>query len=323
MGVFVKLLLRFNIVLVLIFGCGISLISRYAYNFLMDDARRQVLEQAQLITASASATKDYTDDQVSALLMKDIQTDNQAIPVLTTTTQTGDQATPVPDKTAQDNNEFPPQMIPFYAANATFKYLRKTYPEYSLREAALNPTNLEDRATQWEVDLINYFRDNPSATEQIGERSTPLGQVLYVAMPVVAAPGCLHCHSDASIAPAAMIRHYGADHGLGWRANDVVGAQIISVPMAVPIALAHKGFNELLIGLGTIFLLTILLIDVSMYVIVIRPLRRVSFNADRISKGELDLPPLKITGNDEIAEVTASFNRMHTSLIKAFEMLNG
>jgi protein-histidine pros-kinase len=103
----------------------------------------------------------------------------------------------------------------------------------------------------------------------------------------------------------------------------VVGAQIISVPMAVPIALAHKGFNELLIGLGTIFLLTILLIDVSMYVIVIRPLRRVSLNADRISKGELDLPPLKITGKDEIAEVTASFNRMHTSLIKAFEMLNG
>lgn len=55
-----KLLLRFNIVLVLIFGCGIALISRYAYNFLMDDARRQVLEQAQLMTASASATKDYT-----------------------------------------------------------------------------------------------------------------------------------------------------------------------------------------------------------------------------------------------------------------------
>lgn len=318
-----KLLLRFNIVLVLIFGCGIALISHYAYNFLMDDARRQVLEQAQLMTASASATKDYTDDQVSALLMKSAQADDQASPDLTTAPQTGDQATPVPEKPAQDKSEFLPQMIPFYAANSTFKYLRKAYPDYSLREAALNPTNLDDRATQWEVDLINYFRDNPNATQQIGERSTPMGPMLYVAMPVVAAPGCMHCHSEASVAPASMIRHYGADHGLGWRANDVVGAQIISVPMAVPIALAHKGFTELLIGLGTIFLLTILLIDLSMYVIVIRPLRRVSLNADRISKGELDLPPLKITGKDEIAEVTASFNRMHTSLIKAFEMLNG
>jgi protein-histidine pros-kinase len=69
--------------------------------------------------------------------------------------------------------------------------------------------------------------------------------------------------------------------------------------------------------------MTICLIDLSIYLIVILPLRRVSRNADRISKGELDLPPLKIKGNDEIADVTASFNRMHTSLVKAFEMLNG
>jgi protein-histidine pros-kinase len=37
----------------------------------------------------------------------------------------------------------------------------------------------------------------------------------------------------------------------------------------------------------------------------------------------MDLPPLEVKGKDEIADVTASFNRMHTSLIKAFEMLNG
>jgi protein-histidine pros-kinase len=46
-------------------------------------------------------------------------------------------------------------------------------------------------------------------------------------------------------------------------------------------------------------------------------------SANRISKGEVDLPPLDVRGKDEIAEVTESFNRMHTSLIKAFEMLNG
>jgi len=90
----------------------------------------------------------------------------------------------------------------------------------------------------------------------------------------------------------------------------------------VPIALADKGFHDLLIGLGIIFLITIALIDLAMYFIVILPLRRVSKNADIISKGEIDLPPLAIKGKDEIAEVTASFNRMHTSLIKAFEMLN-
>ena len=289
-----KLLTKLNVVLIVVFGLGMFLISHFAYNFLMDDARQQVMQQAELMTASATVTKEYTDQQVSPIL----------------------------EKTPQHSSDFLAQTIPFSAANVTFKLLRASYPDYVLREAALNPTNLDDRATEWEADLINFFRNNPSQTQHVGERSTPTGPVLYVATPIVAESGCLQCHSQPSVAPKAMIRHYGPDHGFGWKQNDIVGAQIVSVPMSVPIALADKGFRNLLIILGGIFLLTIVLIDIAMYFIVIRPLKRVSKNADVISKGEIDLPPLEIKGKDEIAEVTASFNRMHTSLIKAFEMLN-
>jgi protein-histidine pros-kinase len=271
------------------------LISHYAYVFLMKNAQQQVLQQAELMAASASATKDYTVNEVSPIL----------------------------EKTPLHTSDFLPQTIPFYATNVTFKNLRSSYPDYVLREAALNPSNLDDRATEWEVDLINYFRDHPNETQHVGERTTPTGPMLYIAAPVIAAAGCLQCHSQPSIAPKAMIRHYGPDHGFGWKQNEIIGAQIVSVPMSVPIAMANKGFHDLLIGLGAIFLLTIVLIDIAMYLIVIRPLRRVSANADVISKGEIDLPPLEIKGKDEISEVTASFNRMHTSLIKAFEMLNG
>ena len=291
-----KLLTKFNLVLVVVFGLGVYLISHFAYNFLMEDARRQVLQQAQLMATSAQATLGYTDEEVS----------------------------PVLQKTPQHDADFLPQTIPFYAANTTFKRLRSaSYKDYVMREAALNPTNLEDLATEWEVDLITYFRNNPAQIQRDGTRDTPAGPVLYFATPIVAASGCLSCHSDVSIAPAAMIKHYGREHGFGWKANDVVGAQIVSVPMAVPIQIANEGFRNLLISLGTIFLLTIILIDAAMYLIVIRPLKQVSKNADIISKGEIDLPPLEIKGKDEIAEVTASFNRMHTSLVKAFEMLNG
>ena len=290
-----KLLTKFNVVLIVVFGLGMFLISHFAYNFLMDDARQQVMQQAELMTASATVTKEYTDQHVSPIL----------------------------EKTPQHSSDFLAQTIPFSAANVTFKLLRASYPDYVLREAALNPTNLDDRATEWEADLINFFRNNPSQTQHVGERSTPTGPVLYVATPIVAESGCLQCHSQPSVAPKAMIRHYGPDHGFGWKQNDIVGAQIVSVPMSVPIALADKGFRNLLIILGGIFLLTIVLIDIAMYFIVIRPLKRVSKNADVISKGEIDLPQLEVKGKDEIAEVTASFNRMHTSLIKAFEMLNG
>ena len=290
-----KLLGKFNLVLVAVFGLGLYLISHFAYNFLMDDAQRQVLDQAKLMATSAQATLSYTDEEVS----------------------------PVLQKTPQHNADFLAQTIPFYAANTTFKRLRTaSYKDYVMREAALNPTNLDDRATEWEVDLISYFRNNPGQTQRTGRRETPTGPVLYYATPIVAQAGCLSCHSEVSVAPRAMVKHYGRDHGFGWKANDVVGAQIVSVPMSVPVELADKGFRNLLISLGAVFLLTVILIDAAMYMIVIRPLRRVSKNADIVSKGEIDLPPLAVKGKDEIAEVTASFNRMHTSLVKAFEMLN-
>ena len=290
-----KLLAKFNLVLFVVFGLGIYLIAHFAFNFLMDDARQQVLQQAQLMAASASATKDYTDQEVSPAL----------------------------EQTPEHNTTFLPQTIPFYAANSTFKRMRATYPEYVLREAALNPTNLDDRAQDWEADLIGYFRNSPGQNQHVGERPTPTGLMLYAATPIVAASGCLACHSEADLAPKTMLTHYGRDHGFGWKADEIVGAQIVSVPMSVAIAKADSGFRSLLIGLGAIFLLTIALMDAAVYMIVIRPLRRVSRNADAVSKGDVDLPQLEVKGKDEIAEVTASFNRMHTSLIKAFEMLNG
>ncbi len=289
-----KLLAKFNLVFIVVFGLGMLLISYNAHNFLMSNAQQQVLAQAELMSASASATKTYTDQQVTPLL----------------------------EKSAKYDPDFLPQTIPFYAANATFRFLRSSHPDYSLREAALNPTNPDDRALAWEADLIDYFRNNPGEKEHVGQRATPLGPELYVADPIVAAPGCMTCHSVPSLAPRAMIRHYGRDNGFGWKADQVVGAQIVSVPMSVPIAIAARGFRELLIGLGSVFLLTMLLIDLALYMVVIRPLAEISKNADIISKGEVDLPLMKVRGRDEIAAVTASFNRMQTSLVKAFELLN-
>jgi protein-histidine pros-kinase len=66
---------------------------------------------------------------------------------------------------------------------------------------------------------------------------------------------------------------------------------------------------------------TIVALDAGVYFIVIRPLKLVSNAADRVSKGETNQAPLPVKGNDEIATVTASFNRILLSLTKAFKML--
>ncbi len=289
-----KLLAKFNLLLIVVFGLGLTLIAVNARNFLMDNAKRVVLNQAELMAASSRATRDYTEEEISPIL----------------------EATP------QHTNTFLPQTIPFYAATVTFNRLRKNFPDYTYKEATLNPTNLVDRAEDWQADIINYFRNNPGEKQLVGERESSVGQALYLARPIAADPGCLTCHSIPGLAPKAMIKRYGSQNGFGWKPNEIVAAQIISIPMSVPIKLANEGFRNLLITLGTIFFAAIVLIDLGMFFIVIQPLRKVSASADRISTGDIDQPPLPVKGKDEIAQVTTSFNRMHTSLRKAMEMLN-
>ena len=139
-----------------------------------------------------------------------------------------------------------------------------------------------------------------------------------MAPPIQVEAGCLQCHSRPSAAPVAMVKRYGSQNGFGWNAGEVVGAQIISVPDEI----ARRGLRELLLDLAAIFLLTIALIDAGLFFIVIRPLRTIPTTADRISQGDMDLQQLEVHGGDEVAEVTRSFNRMHTSLKKAMDLLN-
>lgn len=288
-----KLLVKFNLLLVGVFALGLVSTWFEARGFLQKQAQDEVLREAGLLAASASATRVYTEEAV----------------------------TPYLAKAGERDNVFLPQTIPFYAATTTFQKIQHDYPAYTYKEAALNPTNLRDRATDWEADLIQHFRDVPGDTELTRTRETANGPSLYLAHPIRVEAGCLECHSQPSTAPKTMLAHYGDRNGFGWNVGEVVGAQIVSVPASLPLKIAHDGLIELMVELFVIFAIVIVLIDIGLYVIVIRPLRTISESANRISQGEMDLEHLTTRGNDEVTEVTRSFNRMHTSLKKAMDLL--
>jgi HAMP domain-containing protein len=288
-----KLLAKFNLILLAVFGAGGLIIAWFAYTFLINNARREVMDQAQLMIASAKAVRDYTADDVSPLLQQN----------------------------PRHKVKFLSETVPFYAATTTFNRLRKTYPSFTYKEASLNPTNPEDRATDWEADVIHNLRDHPEQREMVGERETPTGQSLFLAEPITTDASCLECHSLPSTAPHALVATYGTANGFGWKLNKLVGAQIVSVPMSVPVQIAQKAFRSLIVVLVLTLLAAMLALDAAVYWFVIRPLRIVSQIGDRISKGEKDVPPLVISGKDEIASVTTSFNRMRVSLAKAVAML--
>ena len=119
-----------------------------------------------------------------------------------------------------------------------------------------------------------------------------------------------------------MIKAYGSANGFGWQLNEVVGAQIVSVPMSLPLARAEKAFTIFMASLIAVFLLIAVLLNFMLQLTVIKPVRNMAQNADRVSLGALDAEELEIKGKDEISSLAQSFNRMHRSLANAIKMLD-
>ena len=74
-----------------------------------------------------------------------------------------------------------------------------------------------------------------------------MGAAVYLARPIkVTNVSCLTCHSTPDHAPAEMIRQYGSANGFGWKMDEVIGAQIVTVPTAVPLERADTAWKGLM-----------------------------------------------------------------------------
>ncbi len=287
-----RLRAKFNITILIAFGIGYIGIGVLLNNLFIANARQDVLENARVMMSAANAVKSYTDSEI--------------VPLLTGT----------------DQSVFQSAGIPFFAAKQTFDLMHKAFPNYALVETALNPTNPANRPTDWQADFIQHFRNQPGSTELIGTRITPTGEALNLAEPIsVTDVTCLACHSTPSVAPASMIAKYGSANGFGWKLHETVGAQIVSVPMTVALAKAHGAFLDVMIALLVMFVAVLVLINVLLHYVIIKPVVRVASLAEAVSQGQTDVAEFEPKGSDEIASLTASFSRMRRSLDSALQML--
>ena len=288
-----KLLLKFNVVFALVFVLGLLAAGAVSRDLLQRNARDEILSHARLLMEKANAVRGYTLHQIAPLLE------------------------------TQMKYTFLPQSVPAYSAGEVLSALKKAYPDYVYKEALLNPTNPRDRATAWEVDVISYFRNTPGSTEFIGERDTPTGRSLFIAKPITIHDGaCLRCHSTVDAAPKTMVDRYGPANGFGWKLEEPLGAQVVSVPMSLPIERARHTFAVFMASLTGVFLLIGAALNLMLWKMVIQPVTRLSELADRVSLGELDAPEFKPGARDEIGTLADSFGRMKTSLVQAMKMLD-
>jgi HAMP domain-containing protein len=289
-----SLMLKFNLALILVFSLAMVPVGRISQRLLQRSARAQVIQNARIMMETAMAVRGYTIKQVKPLL------------------------------DAQLAKQFLPQTVPAYSATEIFNYLREGHPEYDYKEATLNPSNPRDRTVDWEADIVNAFRNDPTQTEIIGERETPSGRSLFLSHPIqIKDPKCLACHLTPEQAPRSLVKAYGPANGFGWKLDEIVGAQVVSVPMSIPLGMANSAFKTMFMALGGVFVFTLIVLNLLLRFAVIAPLKRLAGMADQVSLGNMDVPDLAISGRDEVALLAGSFNRMRISLQKAMAMLDG
>ena len=290
-----KLLLKFNLVLLALFASAIGATGAISWGLVQHNAREEVYYNAKLLIDSASAVRAYTLKNVYPLLLTQVK------------------------------YEFRPEMVSAFSAIEVLKNLRDANAEYKqflYREPALNPTNPENRATDWEADIISQFRNDAVKPPLSGERETPNGRMLFVAKPLRAGAGCLFCHDTAEKAPATMVAIYGPTNGFGWKLDQIIAAQIVQVPVAVALARAENNFRVFMISLVAVLVTVAVTLNLLLWWIVIRPVTRISALADRISLGAVDAPDFVAPSRDEIGSLAESLTRMRRSLVQAMKMLD-
>lgn len=286
-----SLLTKFNFVYAGLFVVMLCVAGFIAYTVLASNARNEVQAQARMITDYAGAVRTYTNDQIA------------------------------PIGANHRNGVFRSQWIPFYGATEIFKYVHSSYPDYTYKEAALNPVNLRDRAVDWEADIIYAFRENPNLRSLTGDRVIPGGSALFVASPIVATEACLSCHGMPAAAPRGMTALYGTSYGYGWKNGEIVGAEIVSVPTSLPLNVARAAFGKMMIALVVVAAITLAVLDLVLTSLVLRPIKQIAQQADDISQGRIEGGDIVVKGKDEIAGLAHAFNRMTRSLLKVMKLL--
>jgi HAMP domain-containing protein len=293
-----KLGTKFNILLVTVFLIGILISGSALAVILNRSAENQVTTKALILIQTINSVRNYTQTQIYPLLKDRLKTEP----------------------------EFVRQTIAAHSAREVFENVRsnKDYSDFFYKEATLNPTNLRDKADDFETEIVNRFRNDPNLKDKeiTGFRSFPGGNLYYIARPLqIKDPTCIVCHDTPEIAPKSLLTTYGRENGFGWKLNEIVGAQIISVPSSEVANTTRQSLLLVMGAVGGIFAVTILLINLMLRQAVINPLNRMSTVAHDVSIGKLD-SEFQQTSHDEIGVLAAAFNRMKLSLSMAMEILN-
>jgi HAMP domain-containing protein len=286
---------KFNLLLTLVFVISIFVSGAALSRVLQQMAQNEVTSKAQILIQTMNSVRNYTQSHINPLLTPKLDTEPAFIP----------------------------ETVPAFSATEVFEHLRKEpeYKNFFYKEATLNPTNLRDKADSFEAQLVERFRSDLGTKQISGFRNIPEGTIFYIAQPLaVKEQQCLRCHSTPDQAPKSQLATYGTKNGFNWKLNEIVSAQIISVPSQEIFDSVHRTWS-LLMGLFiSIFVIIVLLINFLIRRTVLHRIKKMERIAQQVSTGDMTTN-FDDQSKDEIGGLAAAFNRMKYSLEIALKLL--
>lgn len=224
--------------------------------------------------------------------------------------------------TAPDSSGTPADVWHFYSKNPALaqrefsEVVEKSTSPAKFRVTSHNFMNPVNKPDAFEANALEQIRANhlPEYSEMTPD-SFRFARTLYVKA------SCLSCHASAENAPADVKIRYGTEHGFGFKEGEVAGIISVRLPVRSFWKVTADVVGPLQVGLlVSAFLVAVLFIQFA----VVRPIKRVTRAAERISVGQqadLGAAGLKRTSANEIHQLILATERLRASLALAMQRL--
>ncbi|MDJ1182798.1 c-type heme family protein [Roseofilum casamattae] len=208
-----------------------------------------------------------------------------------------------------------------FATRKIVELFNTQFPEYIYKPATINPTNLIDRANEFEETIIERFRKNKKLEKITGYTVIDDEERFYLASPVRVFSSCLRCHGNPDDAPRSIVQRYGRTNGFGWKVADIVGAITIYVPTAD----LRENFAATLNNLWGTFIILTLVVSTILYFwfgrLVGSRLEHISEVMSKTANNPNQKFRIRDRADDEIGIMARSFNHMSDSLYSLYTKL--
>ena len=175
----------------------------------------------------------------------------------------------------------------------------------------MNPVNKPDAFEARALDRIR--------SKHLAEYFEMLPDTYRYARTLYVKASCLACHASAENAPADVKVRYGTEHGFGFREGEVAGIISVRLPTRSFWSVATEVIGPVQIALLlAAFLIAVVFIQFA----VVRPVRRLTAAAGRISVGEradLGVDRISRRSGNEIHQLILATERLRASLMLAIQ----